>query len=82
MPVTLDILQRAPGEGWRCREPQDFVADLIKQLGFLNYVGIMLHHQHMGEECLGFLEMLMAMIVGHPVLRIVSFEQLDKLSGN
>lgn len=79
MPVSLDILERASGGGWRFREPQAIVAQLAEQLGSLESVGILLHHQYAGRECLNFLDRLLAAIAGHPAVPVVSFERMEGL---
>ncbi len=78
IPVTLNVLRRAPEGGWQWQKPHVIVSELVEQLGSLERVGIMLHHQQTNLE---FLDRMLAAIGSHPAVRFVSFEKEKEISG-
>ncbi|MBW2307594.1 MAG: DUF2334 domain-containing protein [Deltaproteobacteria bacterium] len=74
IPITLDVLLRAPEGGWRWRKPHTIMSEMVEQLASLDHVGVMLHHQHANLE---FLDILLGAVSDHPAVRFVSFERMD-----
>ena len=80
MPVTLDILHRTTDGRWLGREHRGIVGELSEQVKQLMSPGIMLHHQHMKDDCFDFLGGLLEVLYGHPAVRVISFEHAVEIS--